>query len=213
MPGAAGAAAKGAVSVWRSGSITPIFAQAWNEFTSPPPDQTVPQSFTYTSTAPVWSPDGRYLALPLSAGVRLPGGANAFPTVACADNLAMVCQSAPVAAPNKGFSAALAAAEAGWSPAPQMPPQWNSQEIAWRADGQELATMLPGQDFNTGKYTATVTIFNASTGVVVKTLAINRTAVDYYGYSETPQIAWSPRGSSFAALNYADATLILWRAE
>jgi hypothetical protein len=37
--------------------------------------------------------------------------------------------------------------------------------------------------------------------------------VNFSGNGDLPPITWSPRGSSLAALNYADATLTLWRAE
>jgi WD40 repeat protein len=211
-PSVAGAAGKGAVSIWRSGSISPIYAVAGNENTPPPANQLVPQLIVFISREPGWSPDGRYLALPLNMGVRLPGGANAYPNVGCEAGFASVCQSAPTAAPDKGFSAALAAFEASWSPSPQQLPLWNNQAVVWRADGQELVTLLPGQDFNTGKSTATLTIFNTHTGAVVRTLTINRVAVDF-GYDAAPQVAWSPRGAALAALNYGDATLTLWRAE
>lgn len=213
IPGPAGAAGKSVVSVWRSGIISPIFAQDWKNNTPPPADQIAPQIYVYTSIAPSWSPGGHYLALPLAMGVRLLGGPDAYPTVGCGAGFALVCQSAPVPAPDKGFSAALTAFEAGWSPSPQQQPLWNNQDIAWRVDGQELATMLPGQDFNTNKPTATVTIFNTHTGAVVKTLTISRVVVNLSSSSEMPQITWSPRGASLAALNYADATLALWRAE
>ncbi|HZC07385.1 MAG TPA: hypothetical protein VE338_17255 [Ktedonobacterales bacterium] len=73
--------------------------------------------------------------------------------------------------------------------------------------------MLPGQDFNTGASAATVTVINTHTGAVVKKLTISRINTNVSGSGELPQIAWSPRGASLAALNYADATLTLWRAE
>lgn len=208
-PAPAGAAGNGVVSVWQAGRIGPIDAIASNENVQGPPDEYVPQDWLFGSNAPRWSPDARYLALPVNLVVRLPGGAHAFPTSDCGH----VCDSTPVAPPDKAFSAALSAAYKGWSPTPQQPPQWNGQEIAWRADGQELATMLPGEDFNTGKPTATVTIFNTQTGAVVTRLSITRIAANFTGNGDLPQIAWSPRGASLAALNYADATLILWGAE
>ena len=214
-PAPTGATGKDVVSVWQAGDLSATLAQAWNESTPPPPNQTVPQSFVFGSSAPHWSPDGRYLALPLTMGARLPGGANAFPITGCLYGLTLICQATPTAAPDKGFAAALAAFEKGWSPNPQQqqPPLWYSQDIVWRADGQELATLLPGQDFYTGNSTATVTIFNTRTGAKVRALTIKRVVVNASGSGQEPQIAWSPRGASLAALDYADATLTLWRAE
>lgn len=209
---AAGPTVTDAVSVWQTGSIMPIYAKAWEGPGDPPAQQTLVQRFVYMSYLPHWSPDGRYLALPAGLGVRLPGGANAYPT---AGDCHAICQGAPVSAPNAAFSAILKATQAGWTPGPQQPPTVNSEDIAWRADGQELATMLPGQDFGGQEATATVTIFDAHTGAIVRKLSISRvmTNFSYEPYDTPPQFAWSPRGASLAALNFADATVTLWRAE
>jgi hypothetical protein len=93
------------------------------------------------------------------------------------------------------------------------PPEFNGLDIAWRADGKELATMLPNEDFNLAEPVVKVTVFNTQTGAIVAKLPINRTMVNFSGNGDLPPITWSPRGSSLAALNYADATLTLWRAE
>ncbi len=44
--------------------------------------------------------------------------------------------------------------------------------VVWRADGQEIATMLPGQDFNSAQSSVKVTIFDAHTGKQVRTLTV-----------------------------------------
>ena len=206
---AAGATGKDAISVWQDGSIEPFYAEGWQGPGDPPVQQTLAQRFVYLSYLPHWSPDGRFLALPAVLGVRLPGGVNAYPI---AGDCQAICQGAPTSLPNAGFSAILKAEQAGWKAEPQQPALVNSEDIAWRADGQELATMLPGQDFNTDAPTATVTIFNAHTGAIVKKLTISRVMTNF-SYSGLGQVVWSPRGASLAALNYADATITLWRAE
>lgn len=208
-PAPAGATGKEAVSVWQAGVISPIDAIASNENVQGPPDEYVPQDWLFGSSAARWSPDGRYLALPAALVVRLPGGAHAFPTYGCQQ----VCDSTPVAPPDKAFSAALAAAQKGWIVKSGQPPEFNGLDIAWRADGKELATMLPNEDFNLAEPVVKVTVFNTQTGAIVAKLPINRTMVNFSGNGDLPPITWSPRGSSLAALNYADATLTLWRAE
>lgn len=205
----------GAVSIWQAGRIDPIVAIAGNEDVQGPPDEYVPQDWLYVSSMPQWSPDHRYLALPVSLAVRLPGGPHAFPVYGCSS----LCDSTPVAPPDKAFSAALAAAQNGWlvssgQPAQPAMQQFYSLDIAWRADGQELATMLPNEDYNLGEPVAKVTIFNTRTGAVVTKLPITRAVVNMGGSTDAmPEIVWSPRGASLAALDYADATLTLWRAE
>ncbi|HET9109344.1 MAG TPA: hypothetical protein VFN78_00835, partial [Ktedonobacterales bacterium] len=203
-----------AVSVWQTGTINPVLAKGWEGPGEPPLKQTLPQRFIYTSVLPHWSPGGQFLALPATMGVRLPGGVDAYPLAYCPGD-PLICQGAAVSPPNAGLNAILKAEQAGWAPGPQQPPQVNSEDVAWRADGQELATMLPGQDFDSNATTATVTIFNARTGAIVKKLSISRvmTNFSYGSYYTPPQIAWSPSGASLAALNYADATITLWRAE
>ncbi len=204
-----------AVSVWQTGTISPVLAKGWEGPGEPPLKQTLPQRFVYTSVLPHWSPDGQFLALPATMGVRLPGGADAYPLAYCPGD-PLICQGAAVSPPNAGFSAILKAEQAGWALGSQLPPQVNSKDVAWRADDQELATMLPGQDFDMNASTATVTIFNARTGAIVKKLSISRVITNSSydsGGINPPQIAWSPRGSSLAALNFADATVTLWRAE
>jgi WD40 repeat protein len=208
-PATAGATGKGVVSVWQAGRIVPVYAAASNENVQGPPDEYVPQDWLFTSSAPRWSPDGRYLALPANLVVRLPAGVHAFPVSGCGQ----VCDSTPVAPLDMAFSAALTAAIKGWQVPPPQPVEYYSMDIAWRADGKELATMLPNEDFNLAQPVAKVTIFNTQTGAIVTKLSINRTVVNVNNPGELLSIAWSPRGSSLAALNNADATLTLWRAE
>lgn len=214
-PASADAMGKGVVSIWQAGRIVPIYAAASNEDVQGPADEYVPQDWLFDSDTPRWSPDGRYLALPVELMVRVPGGPHAFPV---AGSPCPVCDSTPVAPPDKSFSAALTAAEKGWRVPPPQPVEYYSMEVAWRADGKELATMLPNEDFNLSQPVAKITIFNTQSGAVVAKLSINRTVVNmndsgYYGNSDLPAIVWSPRGSSLAALNFGDATLTLWRAE
>lgn len=206
------ATGKGVVSVWQTGTIVPVYAIASNEDIQGPPDEYVPQDWVYSSNIPQWSPDHRYLALPVSLAARLPAGPHAYPVAGCAQ----LCNATPVAPMDMAFSAALTAAIKGWvapGAAQGQPPQWYEMDIAWRADRHELATMLPNEDFNLAQPIAKVSIFNTQTGTLITKLSIPRAVVNVYNPGVLPQIAWSPRGASLAAIDEADATLTLLRAE
>lgn len=215
-PAGKGAAGKGAMGFWQAGSVYPVLALV-PAGTPAPSDSPLlkPQTFFYVSMTTKWSPDGRYVALPLTLGARLPGGVNPHAIQTgdrCPYLLALVCASpASVSIPDAGFSAALTAAEAGWVQPQAQSTQWNTEDIAWRADRQEVATMLPGQDFAPEQSTARITIFNARTGARARTLSINRVDVNFGGGGETPQFVWAPSGSSLALANIGDATLTIWR--
>ena len=190
----------------------PVYALASNENVQGPPDEYVPQDWVYSTNIPQWSPDHRYLALPVSLAARLPAGPHAYPVAGCAQ----LCNATPVAPLDMAFSAALTAAIKGWvapGAAQGQPPQWYEMDIAWRADRHELATMLPNEDFNLAQPIAKVSIFNTQTGALVTKLSIPRTVVNVYNPGVLPEIAWSPSGASLAAIDEADATLTLWRAE
>jgi hypothetical protein len=206
------ATGKGVVWVWQTGTIVPVYAIASNEDIQGLPDEYVPQDWVYSSNIPQWSPDHRYLALPVSLAARLPAGPHAY----LVDGCPQLCNATPVAPLDMAFSAALTAAIKGWTPphaVPGEPPQWYEMDIAWRADRHELATMLPNEDFNLTQPIAKVSIFNTQTGALVTKLPIPRAVVNGGSGVGLPPIAWSPRGDSLAALDYADATLTLWRAE
>ncbi len=105
-PSAAGAT--GAISFWQAGSIQPVMNQDVPAGTPIPSDSPLlkPIAFYYFSTTPQWSPDGRYVALPLTVGVRLPGGTQPHRKQTgydCPYLLTQACQAAPVAAPERGL--------------------------------------------------------------------------------------------------------------
>ena len=205
-PGAT-ATGKNAVSLWQPGYITP--SVTIGDPTAPP------LAVYYFAILPAWSPDGRYLALPLMVGARMPGGAITKKGAYCPSNDTVVCQGATtIAAPDAGYNAALAATEAGWKqPGQGQVTLWNAEAVAWRADGQELATMLPGDDFSSSQPTARITIFNTHTGAKVRTLTIKRVNVNESGGGYyTPEFAWSPSGSSLALVDFGDVTLTVWRS-
>ena len=202
----ANATGKNSMGLWQPGYITP--SVSISDPTAPP------LAVYYFAILPSWSPDGRYLALPLMLGARMPGGAITKKGEDCPYNDAVVCQGATtIAAPDAGYNAALAAAEAGWKqPGQGQVTLWNAEAVAWRADGQELATMLPGDDFSNSQPTARITIFNTHTGAKVRTLTIQRVNVSESGGGYTPELAWSPRGSSLALVDFGDTTLTIWRS-
>jgi len=213
-PSPSGKGGKGAVGFWQAGTITPVIPQI--PAGTPIPSNSPllkPPAFYYTSTTPQWSPDDRYVALPLTLGARLPGGASphALETGAsCPDLLTLACQSpTAVSSPDAGFNAVLSAAEAGWTQPQAQSTVWNSEDVAWRADGQEVATMLPGQGFDASQSTVRVTIFSARTGAKARTLTAKRVVVNFSGGG--PAVVWSPIGSSLALVNVGDGTLTIWR--
>lgn len=214
-PSAAGAT--GAASFWQPGYIVPAMNTNIPQETPIPSNSPLlkPEAFYYISTTPQWSPDGRYVALPLTLGARLPGGTQPHHKQTgqdCPYLLTQACQAAPIASPSAGFAAVMAAAEAGWTqPQTGAATIWNAESVAWRADGQEIATMLPGQDFNGSQSSAKVTIFDTQTGKQIKALSV-KIINSGSGSGSTPNFAWSPRGSGLALVDFGDDTLTIWRS-
>ncbi|HEX8733589.1 MAG TPA: hypothetical protein VF725_16175 [Ktedonobacterales bacterium] len=214
----------GSVSFWQPGFIQPVMTNLASGTPIPATSPLLrPRSFYYLANSALWSPDGHYLALPATLGVRLTGGNNPKSTLAagdtCPNQLLSACATTTkVAAPSAGFAAALAAAEAGQSFPDQAFTNWNSMDVAPRADGREIAVMLPGQDFNAQQMqsaqveTVKVTVFDAATGAKVHVLSVTRADLSISGGGVTPALAWSPRGSSLALADFGDSTITIWRA-
>jgi hypothetical protein len=215
-PSAVGAT--GAIPFWQAGTIQPIMNQNIPVGTPIPANSPLlkPEAFYYISTTPQWSPDGRYVALPLILGARLPGGTQPRSKQTgdrCPFLLTQACASAPAAAPDAGFAAVMAVAEAGLTqPQTGGTSLWNQESVAWRADGQEIATMLPGQDFNSWHSSVKVTVFDTHTGKQVKALSIKVIMTNTSGSGDTPNFAWSPHGSGLALVDFGDDTLTIWRS-
>lgn len=208
----------GTISFWQPGSIQPALANLPSGASVPSNSPLLkPRAFYYVASAALWSPDGRYVALPATLGARLMGGNDPKSTLAAGDNcpdlLLLACKgTTQVAAPNAGFAAALAAAEAGYNPLAQSFTIWNSMDVAPRADGKEVAALLPGQGFDVSAAKITVTIFDSATGAKSHALSVERVNVNVSGGGATPALAWSPRGASLALANFGDSTITIWRA-
>lgn len=197
----------GDITFWQPGDITPVY-------NDPPAG---PRAFYYVSSVTLWSPDGHYVALPAILGARLPGGEDPRSTLAtggtCPYQLEVACRgTATVAAPNLGFAAALTAAVAGTVIPDQSLTIWNPMDVAPRADGKELAVMLPGQGFDVSASKVTVTLFDTATGARTRALSVKRVNTNESGSGQTPAMAWSPRGSSLALVNFGDSNITIWRA-
>lgn len=214
----------GSVSFWQAGFIQPVFTQPPAGTPIPSTSPLLhPRSFYYLVNAALWSPDGHYLALPAAFGARLTGGNDPASTLAAGDNcpnlLLLACKgTTKIAAPNAGFAAALTAAEAGQNLPDQSIINWNSMDVALRADGKEVAALLPGQDFNAQQMqsaqvaTVKVTVFDAATGAKAHVLSVTRADLSDNGGGVTPALAWSPRGTSLALVDFGDSTITIWRS-
>ena len=191
--------ASGEISMWQSGAIAPVTAVACGSNGATVGPLGVPYALL-TLTAPIWSPDGRYL-LDAFVQARLPSlpghpgqsGAGFSP-----------CDSGP--APNdlpsapfhdKGLRTALGLLDAHGD---------NQLTLAWSPDGQRLAVATLDFPQNSGS----LVIYDCATGEVARNFSASDFEAGVAQYSLAQNPVWSPDGRSLLlTISRPDAKVIV----
>lgn len=161
-----------------------------------------------------WSSDSHYVSFSMSFVARVaadPAAISASQTQMCLARYQVqsICE-APIAAPlDTAFASILAKsvsvgaddAAAGTAKTPIVP-------LAWRPDGQFIATILPGNGTVFGNHTIAISLYPSDAQHPSATLTLPRKITsDVQGV--TP-LAWSPTGQQLAAADPLGNTVVIW---
>jgi hypothetical protein len=196
-------------SFWSAGTITPVLDPK-EPFSPTKP----PFALIYDSLLSQASPDGRYMASGLSLGARLqvPAGVGSPYNRALCITLQTEssCLAPVIPYADKALQAVAASVEAQ-AAQPDDVLNWNSASVAWRPDGQFLAALLPADGFDAVGSAARVTVYSATSGIVVAHFVAPR-AFSNVGFSELgfAPVRWSPSGQQLALVDNGSSAITIW---
>ncbi|WIG59985.1 MAG: hypothetical protein OJF49_002733 [Ktedonobacterales bacterium] len=209
--------------IWQPGTVMPIEAV---DSTGTSTSLLPLAGAVFASSGYIWSPDGRYLAMPLHLAARLapiPGlpVGNLGPH-SCSSSLQPNCSGPIMPYPDAALATAIKAAATPqvFSSNGQHIVQYAFQPfpVAWRPNGKILATILPadngiGSDFST-PVTVRISLFDTTTGHELSTLSIQRPLSSQQPPSpDQIELSWSPTGKQLALFDYGSNQVVLWGAD
>lgn len=208
-----GTSRDGSFTFWQPGILSPASVQD-GRLTA---NYSRPTAVFFSSQAPVWSPDGRYVTFGLYIGGPVAYSTPSMAALPCSgpfSPVSIVCPIHPLPAPDRAFTTVVRAVQQGEtvsSPDGSVRTSWHDVSLSWRADGKYLTTILPGDEEYAGKATTTVTFFDTTTGSPIKQVNVaGRIAGADRGSGPAVPVLWSPTGTEIALLQpSADAIAVL----
>lgn len=194
-------AAGGSLSYWQPGFIAAVPVNGDNALAA--------NYYYYANETTRWSPDSHYVVAGLMtmnlAGKSANAPATIAPKMCREERWPQPCNDQPIPQSDAAFRVALAAVNQA---AHMLYP--DTALVAWRPNGGELATVLPGNDVNREHRAITITLFETATGRALGAVSVPIAATQGdTGMTVWPYVSWSPTGQQLAVVDNVDNTIQL----